>query len=164
MERTLVLVRHAKSSWDNIGISDFDRPLNDRGRRDAPEMARRLGQRQLRPDLLLASPARRAKKTADIFAEELGYAGKIVWLDSLYLAPAHLFYEVINSIPDRDLHIAIFAHNPGITEFANELTTVKIDNIPTCGVFAVKVNVDSWSGFAAASKEFLFFDYPKAGS
>ena len=160
--KTVLLVRHAKSDWGNPGLDDADRPLNDRGKRDAPIMAHRLLDKKIKIDAFVSSPARRAAKTARIFAEAYDRKkDKIIFRDELYLAEPAAFYEVIASIKDDNDTIAVFSHNNGLTDFANMLTDTRIDNIPTCGVFAVKADCDSWKQFMAAKKEFWFFDYPK---
>lgn len=160
--KTLLLVRHAKSSWDAPGLSDFDRPLNERGKKDAPEMAKRLKDKNINIDLFVSSPAKRAKKTAKYFAEafEVKKDG-IQLVDDLYLASPSAFQKTIIELSDKNNAVAIFSHNPGITEFANALTNVRIDDMPTCGVFAIHIDTDSWSDFENAEKKFLFFDYPK---
>jgi phosphohistidine phosphatase len=160
--KTLLLVRHAKSSWDNFLLTDFERPLNDRGKHDAPMMAKRLLKKEVKIDGFISSPAKRAKKTAQAFAEEYGKTKKNIILDpNLYEASIKNFEEVIDDIQNKFDTVAIFSHNPGITDFANTLTQQKIDNIPTCGVFAVKADVKDWEDFNTAKKEFWFFDYPK---
>jgi phosphohistidine phosphatase len=160
--KTLLLVRHAKSSWDAPGLSDFDRPLNERGKKDAPEMAKRLKDKNINIDLFVSSPAKRAKKTAKYFAEAFDIKKDgIQFVDNLYLASSSAFRETIIDLNDKKNVVAIFSHNPGITEFANALTNVRIDDMPTCGVFALHIDTDSWSDFENAEKKFLFFDYPK---
>jgi phosphohistidine phosphatase len=160
--KTLILVRHAKSSWADQGVDDFDRPLNDRGKKDGQEMAKRLHKRDIDVDLFVSSPARRARRTARYFAEEYGVdKDDILLVKELYLAAPHSFSQVITAMNDKHDSIAIFAHNPGITEFASSLTNVRIDDMPTCAVFAVSADTDSWSQFEQAEKKFLFFDYPK---
>jgi phosphohistidine phosphatase len=162
--KTLLLVRHAKSSWDSPVISDFDRPLNDRGKHDAPMMAKRLLEKNIKIDGFIASPAKRAKKTAKVFADEYGKnKDKIILLDELYAAGVDVFYDVMAKADDKFDTIAIFSHNPGITDFANSLTDVKIDNLPTCGVFGVKIKTKKWKEAADADKDFWFVDFPKAG-
>ena len=159
----LLLVRHAKSSWDNFSVKDFDRTLNERGKKDAPVMAKRLLKRDIPIDAFISSPAKRARKTAEAFVKEYkGNKDHIIFLDELYLASPSAFEEVIKNINDRYHSIAIFSHNEGITQFANSLTDTKTDNIPTSGIFAVKVKSKHWSDFAKAKKGFWFFDYPKA--
>lgn len=160
--KTLLLVRHAKSSWDQPGLSDFDRPLNDRGKKDAPEMAKRLKEKGLEIELFVSSPARRARKTAKYFASEFNVSKEdIVLVEDLYLATAEAFVKTVTGLPDKADVVAVFSHNPGITEFASSLTNVRIDDMPTCAVFAVTADTGKWAHFPAAEKNFLFFDYPK---
>jgi phosphohistidine phosphatase len=160
--KILILVRHAKSSWDQIGVADFDRPLNDRGKKEAPEMAKRLKDKSVKIDLLISSPARRANKTAKYFAEEYGISKKEIALEEkLYEPSVSGFLDVLTRINDKCGSALIFSHNPGITEFANTLTTVHIDDMPTCGIFGIGVNTNKWTDFLKAEKNFLFFDYPK---
>ncbi len=160
--KTLLIIRHAKSSWADPGQTDIERPLNDRGKKDAPEMAERLKDQKIKVDLFVSSPAKRAHKTAKFFAEEFGAAkDDILIVKELYEAAATTFYKVVANFKDKHNTIALFSHNPGITAFVNTLTNVKIDNMPTCAVFAVSIPGDSWSAFKEAEKNFLFFDYPK---
>ncbi|HEY6504425.1 MAG TPA: histidine phosphatase family protein [Chitinophagaceae bacterium] len=162
--KTLLLIRHAKSDWSTPSLSDFDRPLNERGKRDAPDMAKRLSGKKIKIDAFVSSPAKRAKKTAAIFAKEYKIDKEdILFIEALYAAPEGVFDEVIDQLDDRFDTVAIFSHNPGITDFANSLTDVRIDNIPTCGIFAVRSNAKKWTGFKKAEKQFWFADYPKAG-
>lgn len=160
--KTLFIIRHAKSDQSFFGM-DFDRPLNKRGEHDAPVMAKRLKDRQNEIDAFISSPAKRAKTTAEYFiAAYGGKASAIDLIQDLYHAPAETFYEVIAGIDNTISSAAIFAHNPGITYFVNSLNSGSaIDNMPTCGIFAVQAATDQWSHFTAAKKEFLFFDYPK---
>jgi phosphohistidine phosphatase len=161
--KTILLIRHAKSSWETASLSDFDRPLNDRGKRDAPAMARKLIENKVDPELFVASPAKRAKKTAELFMKEFGKnENEIVFISELYHAPSQTFYDIISRFDDKYNSVAIFSHNPGITEFVNSLTSVALDNMPTCGIFAVTAPVDRWEKFSSSRKEFWFFDYPKS--
>lgn len=163
--KTLLLIRHAKSSWDDAALNDFDRPLNERGKKDASEMANRIARKRITIDALISSPAKRAAKTAKIFSEELQIKKEeIIFKSELYLAPVHIFSDTIKNTNDALDCISIVAHNPGITDFANELTEIRIDNIPTCGLFAVKADINHWKDFKGAPKKFWFFDFPKAGS
>ncbi len=161
--KTLFLIRHAKSSWDNISLSDFERPLNERGKIDAPKMASRLKKRNIEIDSFISSPAKRAKKTAEYFIKEFGEkADDIILVSALYDAGTNNFSDTIKDIDDKYKSAAIFSHNPGITAFANQLIDkANIDNMPTCSVFAIKADVEKWKDFSRAKKEFLFFDYPK---
>lgn len=162
--KTLILVRHAKSDWGDPSLDDFDRPLNDRGKRDAPAMADRLLKRKIKIDSFISSPAKRAKKTATIFAEAYKTEkDDIVFREELYGAAEPVFAKVVANAKKKADCIAVFSHNPGITDYANTLTSARVDNIPTCGVFAVNADCGAWEDFATAKKELLFFDYPKAG-
>jgi phosphohistidine phosphatase len=117
----------------------------------------------MRPDALISSTAVRALETAAYFAETMGFKKKeVIQVPELYHAPPKIFKEVIQALPDRLSTVAIFAHNPGITDMANELTQIQIDNMPTCSIFGVEAEVKSWKNFLDADKSFLFFYYPKA--
>jgi phosphohistidine phosphatase len=161
--KILLLVRHAKSDWGNPALEDFERPLNDRGKKDAPAMAKRLLNKKVSIDIMFSSPAKRAAKTAKAFADVYDLKkSRLQFYEELYMAGPADFLAVIEKADDTFESMAVFSHNPGITGFANELTNARIDNIPTCGVFAIKINTDSWKDFRNAAKEFWFFDYPKA--
>ena len=143
-------------------MPDISRPLNDRGKKDAPAMARRLIDIGVLIDRFVASPARRAKETAEAFAHEFGRKSKdIEFVTELYHALPPVFKQVIAGLDDKDDTVALVAHNPGITTFANMLTAVRLDNMPTCSVFAVQSPVEHWNEFLTAGPEFLFFHYPK---
>lgn len=161
--KTLLLIRHAKSSWDIGSLNDFERPLNDRGKKDAPAMAKRLLHKKINIDAFVSSPAKRAKKTAELFSKEYGKAEEdIVFVTKLYHASPEIFLEVIEELDNRFNTVAIFSHNMGITEFANTLVKdLQIDNMPTCSIFAVTINASKWSDFKNEKRNFLFFDYPK---
>jgi phosphohistidine phosphatase len=161
--KSVIIIRHAKSSWDQPGVDDFDRSLNDRGKEDAPKMAKRLLERDINIDAFISSSAKRARKTASIFIKELGgQKDDVILVPELYLAGPEAFYNAIAQAPGSASIIALFAHNPGITEFANELTDVRIDDMPTCAIFAVRADIQDWSAFKEAEKQYWFFDYPKA--
>src|SRR5262249_39306510 len=113
------------------------------------------------PDLLVSSPAVRAKTTAELFASRFGITN-IFFKPELYHAPAPIFYQVIAGLDDIAAVAAVFSHNPGITDFVSEMTPVRVDNMPTCAVFGVRADIASWGEFRGAKKEFWFFDYPKA--
>jgi phosphohistidine phosphatase len=163
--KSVIIIRHAKSSWDQLGVDDFDRPLNDRGKEDAPKMAKRLMARNINIDAFISSSAKRARKTASIFIKEFnGQKDDVILVPELYLAGPEAFYNTIAQAPSSASTIALFAHNPGITEFANELTDVRIDDMPTCAIFAVKADIENWSAFKDAEKQYWFFDYPKAST
>ena len=164
--KTLYIIRHAKSSWGDLTSPDFERPLNDRGKKDAPEMATRLKEKKAKIDVFISSPAKRAQKTCKAFCKIFDYPEeKVVFKEELYHAAVETFYNVITSIDNAHHSAAVFSHNPGITLFINSLkTAVQVDNMPTCGIFAVTTNIADWQDFKSARKEFALFDYPKASS
>lgn len=160
--RTLYLIRHAKSGWDDPSLSDHDRPLNDRGRKDAPMMAERLRQGGHPIDVILTSTALRAESTAMAFARAYGIpVSELVRTRMLYHPEPDDFLRVIRGIDDRYRYAALFSHNPGITDFADGLGLASIDHMPTCAVFGLTTQAASWSGFREAPRDFLFFDYPR---
>ena len=160
--KTLILIRHAKSSWDVAGQSDSERPLNERGKNDAPEMAKRLKERGIKVDLFVSSPAKRARQTAKLFAEEYGVKkDEILLIENLYMATQPGFIDSVSQLDDKFDVAALFSHNPGITEFASSLTNVRVDDMPTCAMFALQIETDKWKDFQEAEMKFLFFDYPK---
>ncbi|MBS1578083.1 MAG: histidine phosphatase family protein [Bacteroidetes bacterium] len=160
--KSVIIIRHAKSSWDLHTLSDFDRPLTERGNKDALTMAKKLTDKNIVIDAFISSPAKRAITTATYFAKAYKVdEEKIIQVKELYNASVETFYNVIADVSNEFNNIALFSHNPGITYFVNELTETQIDEMPACGVFAVKAACESWKDFSSAKKIFSFFDYPK---
>ena len=160
--KTILLVRHAKSSWENFSLSDEERPLNERGKKNAPEMAHRLLKKKIKIDAFITSPAKRAKSTAEYFAKEYDIdKKKIIIVPELYMANNQAFIQTIRNAPPSANSIAIFSHNDGITNFANSLSNARIDNMPTCAVFAVTSEIIDWAQFEPGKNDFYFFEYPK---
>lgn len=162
--KTLLLIRHAKSSWANALQSDYDRPLNERGKGDAPRIGERLRALSILPDEIVASTAKRAAQTAKLIATAIGFDhSKIRWMDKLYHCNSEVFEEVVRDLDDTCKTVFIVAHNPGVTEFANSLdTNFRIDNMPTCGVVGAHTEqASAWSDFMRAVKEVFLFEYPK---
>lgn len=162
-KRLLCMIRHAKSSWKEPGQADYDRPLNDRGQRDAPMMGAKLKELGIKPDLIISSTAKRAQATARKIAGAIGYdKDAIRWVDKLYHCGPDTFEEVIYGLDASINTVFIVAHNPGITEFVNQLSpSFRIDNMPTCGIVGASFAVDEWSDFDTAEKEIILFEYPK---
>ena len=154
---TLVLVRHAKSDWGDHALADHDRPLNDRGRRDAPGMARRLAGTGFRPDALLSSTAVRARTTAEAFADELGAA---VTLDpELYGAPARTLLAA--AAATRAGSVLIVAHDPGMSVLAGQLSGDGIDHMPTCAVATFHWRTSDWDVASALDPSEWALDTPR---
>ncbi|MDP6775588.1 MAG: histidine phosphatase family protein [Candidatus Latescibacteria bacterium] len=160
--RRLYLVRHAKSSWSDPELADIDRPLNKRGKRDAPAAGERLKKRKVRPDLIVSSPAKRARRTAGAIAEEIGFPGKnIATDDAVYHASSVELLSVIRGFDDAHGEVMMFGHNPGFTDLASLLTGAHVDNLPTCAIFCVDFDIGSWQEVGEAKGTLVFLDYPK---
>jgi phosphohistidine phosphatase len=161
--KRLILLRHAKSSWDDTGLADEDRPLAGRGLRDAPRMGERLAKHGAKPDLLLTSPAVRARRTAELVASALEQPGIVIRREPrLYLASPGELLDVISTVDDAVEELMLVGHNPGLTDFINKLLPeLRLHNLPTAGVVAVNCDTDSWSRISAAGFRLRFYDYPK---
>lgn len=157
--KTLFLIRHAKSDW-HINVPDFDRPLNERGKKNAPKMANFLKNIGVRIDSFVTSPAKRAFTTCKFFAEVFENEN-ITKVEKLYDASSSDFLEVIENLSNEIENVAIFSHNNGITYFANSLTNENIVHLPTCAVVGFKIETENWQDFKNSKKEFLFFYTPK---
>jgi phosphohistidine phosphatase len=158
--KTLILARHAKSSWKKP-LPDHLRPLNKRGKRDAPMMGERLAKREIKPDAIISSPATRALATAKTIAQEIGYPQDEIRVDErLHGASAFELLEIIQEMDDHLDCVMLFGHNPGLTDLANDLGC-DIGNIPTCGVVEMKFDIDSWATVGDVDPTHVDFDYPK---
>jgi phosphohistidine phosphatase len=157
--KTLFLMRHAKSSWKHP-LPDEDRPLADRGERDAPRMGKRLAKRTRTPDLILSSPARRALATARIVAKKLGYEPKGIVVDArLYPSSARQLLDVVRGLDDRLKRVMLFGHNPGFANFARRLSN-EIERMPTAAVAEFSFD-SSWSKVGKIAPARVALDYPK---
>ena len=161
--KTLLLLRHAKSSWEFPELSDLERPLNKRGKKDAPKMGKWLKNNTGVPDLILTSPSVRTLATISKVGHELGIKGDHYQTDErLYHASPDTLEQIVRSCPDEVKTLLIVGHNPGLTEFANQLCfNHPICNIPTSGIFGIRFNIDQWKKAIPENAEFLFFQYPK---
>ena len=160
--KDVCFVRHAKSNWDHPGLDDFDRPLDTRGLRDAPMMARKMRELHLFPDYIITSGAIRARSTAEFFKKEFNLSpDQFVVNNDLYEASTETVFEVLRSAPDQARFVYVFAHNPTLTWVANSLSGVHIDNVPTCGVIHAQAIINSWKKFKPEHAGFIGFHYPK---
>ncbi|MBK6679775.1 MAG: histidine phosphatase family protein [Ignavibacteriales bacterium] len=161
--KTIYLVRHAKSDWDDPSIRDFDRPLNKRGKNNAPAMGKLLKQQGIIPELVITSTAMRAKTTAELVTAEIGIKpDKMVYEKELYLASAQEIFLLIKETPPEYNSVMIVAHNPGITELLNRLTGGNnfVANIPTCGVAELQFEGE-WNKLASGKCLLEKFLVPK---
>jgi phosphohistidine phosphatase len=160
--KTLIFIRHAKSDWSNLFADDFDRGLNKRGLRDAPFMGDVLATKNIKPDLILSSPAQRAKLTAIAIAKPLFYPEyKIVYDSCLYTGGIDDIIERIYSVDENIETLMIFGHNPDITDCVNFISGSDIDTIPTCAIVAMGLKQEHWKSVGKNSAKLLFFDTPK---
>lgn len=159
--KTLFLVRHAKSDWTS-GENDIDRPLNQKGLVCASMMSNILSEQKYYPDLIISSPAVRAKTTADIFAANLNYPiGNIVIKDNIYMGASKNIMDIVNETDNSINNIFVFCHNPVVTSLSCFLTGKYIDNVPTCGIVCIDFQTNDWSEASSANASLRFFDYPK---
>jgi phosphohistidine phosphatase len=159
--KTLFLVRHAKSSWDDPGLPDRDRPLADRGKRDVVEMGDRLAKRGVKPDLILSSPAMRALATAEAIATRLDRKRKDIVVDGrLYACQADHLLDVIQELGAKPEQVMLVGHNPELTEFAHRLSS-DITEMPTCAIAEFTFDAKSWSDIGKAKPASVTLDYPK---
>jgi phosphohistidine phosphatase len=162
MGKTLIFMRHAKSDWSIAGQKDFDRTLNNRGLGDAPRMGRRLSEIGIKPDLVISSPAVRAKTTAEYVSEQLKYdIDKIVYDPEVYEASVRSLLVVVNNISDQYNCVIIFGHNPTHTYLAEYITKEAIGNIPTSGAVCIEFEFDSWKLISEGTGKMKWFEYPK---
>ncbi len=141
--KTLLVVRHAKSSWSQVGLSDFDRPLNERGMSDAPVMAQKLLDEHLNPEAFYTSTAKRAMQTARIFQKVHGIASENVFeFLSLYHASEIDILQQVKKIDPKFECVALFGHNPGLSYFVGQMCIISSLDIPTCGVAKLTFRTD----------------------
>ena len=159
--KTLFLVRHAKSSWDDTAIPDKDRPLNDRGKRAAPRMGKRLAKRDVKVDVILSSPASRAIRTAEIIADELDYKHKHIVVDArLYPGTVDDLLNIIHKLGDELDRAMLVGHNPALAELAHRFSS-EITEMPTCAVAEFSFNAKSWADADEATLATAAREYPK---
>ena len=160
--KTIYLVRHAKSSWKYPELDDFERPLNKRGRKNAPFMGRLLQELNVAPDLVISSPANRAAMTARIIAAALDYPLEdILYSEAIYEFGEKALIDVVKEIDDALNQAMVVGHNPATNGLANYIGDQPVGNIPTCGVFCVELDIASWSNIKAHCGKVKFFEYPK---
>jgi len=165
MTKRVTLLRHAKSSHYDPRLRDHDRPLNPRGERDAPVMGRRLTHKGGRPTLIVTSTAVRARQTARLFAQAIGYPIEFIQSEpELYLADPDTILDVIAGQDNAFNDLVVCGHNPGITELACDLSRTHIDNVPTSGLVVLETATDSWDQLGRSHCELIDFDYPKNSS
>lgn len=162
--KTLYLLRHAKSSWDDTSLPDRDRPLEARGERDAAKMSKRWSQQRAKPDLIMSSPAARALATAKVVVQGLDYRPKNIAVnDRLYAATVDTLIAVIEALDDKLDRVMLVGHNPGFAELAHHFDS-GIIHMPTCALAEFRFDAVSWAGIGQARPARTIFDSPKQSS
>jgi phosphohistidine phosphatase len=141
--KTVLILRHAKSSWSNPGLADIDRPLNKRGERDAPRMGMLITEQDIVPDLILCSPARRARNTAQAVSENCSYEGEIEIVPDFYPGDPYTFIDTMITLPEEFQNVMIVAHNPGLEEFVYVLAGESA-RMPTSALAQVQLPLEAW--------------------
>ena len=161
-KKTLCLIRHAKSSWADPSLDDFDRPLNNRGKRDAPFMAQVLYEQLAKVDKIVSSPAKRAFSTASTFADTFGIPVQDIKKEErIYEAFPSVIFDVICSLDDQWTTVLLFGHNPAFTSVANHFSPFFTDNVPTCGIVQVISSTEQWTDFSSDNSIVQAYHYPK---
>ena len=160
--KNICFVRHAKSSWVNLELADIDRPLNKRGERDAPYMATKMVELKILPEIILTSPALRARTTARIFSDAANLeSDRFLVKDMLYGADVAGIVKMVQDVDENIKSVFVFGHNPTLTIMANCFAGVDINNVPTCGILQAKTMVSSWKDWSPEVSAFVGFYYPK---
>jgi len=149
--KTVLLMRHAKSSWKHKKIQDIERPLNARGEKEAPEMGRLLLKKDILPDLIVSSPALRARTTAELVAKKCHYEKDILYIDKLYMAEAPEILNNLNTLSDEVTQVLLIAHNPGV-EYTLQLLTGKVESMPTSSIVKITLPIEHWSEISTETK------------
>ena len=149
--KTLLILRHAKSSWKYPEFSDYDRPLNSRGKRDAPRIGKYLHQQGLIPDRILTSSAKRARKTANKVAKSCGYTGKVKKLEAFYDTVPGVYFEVLQALPDKYQRVMVVGHNPTLESLVNHLTG-QIERMPTAALAHIALPIQRWNALDLYTK------------
>ena len=158
--KTLFVLRHAKSSWDNADLSDFARPLNERGLKAAPFMGKFIYKNQLQPKLILSSPAERAKQTAILIKENAQIGGEIRYDERIYEASPSRLLEVISEQSDKIQLVMLVGHNPGL-EGLLKILTDEIQPMPTAALAVIDLKISKWSGISSSTGNLRMLIRPK---
>ncbi|PKP47045.1 MAG: phosphohistidine phosphatase [Bacteroidetes bacterium HGW-Bacteroidetes-12] len=160
--KTIYLIRHAKSSWSSLSLNDFDRPLNERGKKDAPFIGKKLKELRFNPDEIRSSPSKRTTKTIKLICKEVDFDFKnVVFKKELFHPSLTIFKSEINSLSDTINSVAFVSHNFGISDFGNYLTDNAIGVMPTCGVVKINIDIDTWQELIEGLGTLEYYVYPK---
>jgi len=159
--KTLILMRHAESSWPANNDNDFERPLSKLGENSIEIMSEALLTKNINLELMVCSTAVRAAKTAAKLADRLQYRRKqVTLLDELYLAKPADIWQIIKNFDNQNNTVMLVGHNPGLTALASYITGEYVSNLPVCGVYEIQIDLDNWQDICPGYGRCLFFDYP----
>ncbi len=158
--KKLYIIRHAKSSWKDVALEDFERGLSKRGKANAPMMGERLKKKGVMPDIILSSPAKRAKETAEIIAKEIGYKKKVLFNEEIYEASVATLCDILRALSNKNKTVFLVGHNPSLNDLAHYYVSHEA-NIPTCGIVEIGFYCDAWAEIEPKNAKLLLFDYPK---
>ena len=158
--KKLFIIRHAKSSWKDLSLKDFDRPLNKRGKSNVPMMGKKLLEKGILPDLIISSPALRALTTAKKLAKDIGYDEKILYNKDIYEADEETLHLMLINVDDINDTIFLIGHNPDLNCLAEKYVDFD-ENIPTLGIVEIEFHCDSWKKISSKNAFLISFDYPK---
>jgi len=158
--KRVYLIRHAKSSWKDMSLDDFDRPLNKRGKANAPMMGERLSVKGVKPDLIISSPAKRAKMTAEVLAEKVTYEKEILFDDDIYDAFIEDLEDILRAVSDSNRCIFLIGHNPELNDLVQHYVHFD-ENLPTCGIVEIEFDCEAWRDISMRNAKLISFDYPK---
>ena len=158
--KSLIIVRHCKSSWADLSLSDFDRPLNKRGNIDGELMSNYLREKEKKIDKLILSTSKRTRLTSKYFTEKIHF-DSISYLDELYHASYSDIINIISKVENNFNSVMVIGHNPGLTELINQYTIMNIYNLPTTGVVKVEFKVDKWERITENKGKIVYKKFPK---
>ena len=158
--KKLIIIRHSKSSWKDLSLTDFNRPLNGRGKSDGPLMADYLKKKINKIDYLHSSSSVRTFETSKYFMDQIQF-GKIQYDDYLYHCSSSSLLEMITNYSDDYQSVVIVAHNPGLTNLINNITNISLDNLPTTGIAEIEFNCDYWSKISNENSNLVDLKFPK---
>ncbi len=159
--KALLVIRHCKSDWDLSGLSDHDRPLNPRGKKDAPRIAKRLLALNPKLDRIYHSTAKRASDTTMSIFSHMNSETPISSMQDLYTFSCDEVLAIVRDLPENESNVCIVAHNPALTEFIESYTTISLDNLPTGGFCLIHFDVNKWSEIEEGSGKVKYLEYPK---
>lgn len=158
--KKLFIIRHAKSSWEDLLVKDFDRPLNKRGKKDAPFMGTVLKNKGIIPDIIISSPALRAKTTIETIVKELEVEKKVIYNNNIYEAALSSLINIIIKIEDTNNIAFLVGHNPSLNALADEYINFN-ENIPTLGIIEIQFKTNTWKNISKDNAKLISFEYPK---